>query len=493
MPAMKLDKLMTAGSGAKKYGVLVSQNLGYTTVKMSLSIREILDIALVANERLIDEKDIFSQGDISQRELNVGHAKNLAIYTLGALAKFSAKKLWGDATPDRIKSVLENNLNSPYSTLQPIVANLRDCSKGGSDLDFEYIKNDGSRVDDVVELRLEPRHKFFIVDGQHRLKGFDMLLEWLEEVRLNNVYPVKGLFSPDDPDGQSISYDESRLWGEVFNSALGHSFLSVELHLGLDARQERQLFSDLNSKGRRVDASLAIEFDQADPINKMIEEVVKPILPFEPLRKDVKDGSGAMSLKDLKAVCTILIFGKTSKKNATEGEVFDKQSYVEVFWESIKTINGFGQPNAKSHSIIQQTVVLKALAKLIYDLKYGVPKNRDEEGLNKVIETIINQKEYFSHSKELWSALFMDRFERELKHAGVSRYIHVSKTYALDAGQFDSERKQVLFGSRHNDIYPRIGDLIRYDLGLQPRPSVTNAILKEKREEDSKEVLEKWH
>ena len=46
----------------------------------------------------------------------------------------------------------------------------------------------------------------------------------------------------------------------------------------------------------------------------------------------------------------------------------------------------------------------------------------------------------------------------------------------LDVGVFDDEKQLMRFGSRHNDIYPRLGDTIRYLLKLKPRPSVTKAL-----------------
>ena len=45
-------------------------------------------------------------------------------------------------------------------------------------------------------------------------------------------------------------------------------------------------------------------------------------------------------------------------------------------------------------------------------------------------------------------------------------------------GTYDKTNEWVRFGSRHNDIYPRLGDTIRYSLKLQPRPSITKVLAK---------------
>ena len=50
--------------------------------------------------------------------------------------------------------------------------------------------------------------------------------------------------------------------------------IQVECHLGLGVKEERQLFHDLNNLGKRVDASLALKFDSANPINVFIKEVL---------------------------------------------------------------------------------------------------------------------------------------------------------------------------------------------------------------------------
>ena len=70
----------------------------------------------------------------------------------------------------------------------------------------------------------------------------------------------------------------------------------------------------------------------------------------------------------------------------------------------------------------------------------------------------------------------MSNEERENAFPDISEYVHVPPDTNLDAGVFDEENKWIRFGSRHNDIFPRLGDTIRYRLKLRPRPSVTKAI-----------------
>ena len=74
----------------------------------------------------------------------------------------------------------------------------------------------------------------------------------------------------------------------------------------------------------------------------------------------------------------------------------------------------------------------------------------------------------------------LDSDEREQRHKGVSEYVHVPVGTNLDAGTYDADNNWVRYGAKHNDIFPRVGDLIWYQLGFNPRPSVTKAIEKSK-------------
>ena len=153
------------------------------------------------------------------------------------------------------------------------------------------------------------------------------------------------------------------------------------------------------------------------------------------------------------------------------------------FWETINSITGFGLPNAKKTTIAAQPVVLKALAKLGYDLVYGHRNIVDKDSYSKLLKSIKTGALDFSHTNGIWQALLLSNDERAEKFKGISDYVHVPIGTNLDAGIHDKENKWVRFGNRHNDIFPRLGDVIRWELGLTARQSVTKAILKERAEQ----------
>ena len=148
-----------------------------------------------------------------------------------------------------------------------------------------------------------------------------------------------------------------------------------------------------------------------------------------------------------------------------------------------------GKSDAVKLTILQQPVVLKALAKLIFDLEYGVPKIRSVKDAKAVYEALERKLIDFSHSYPLWSSLFKTTEERNREFPKLSEYVFVDPSIDVNFGNVHGPSPKYLnpvcfFGSRHNDIYPRIGDLIRFELNLKPRPTVTAAI---KRFEDKNE------
>ena len=112
----------------------------------------------------------------------------------------------------------------------------------------------------------------------------------------------------------------------------------------------------------------------------------------------------------------------------------------------------------------------------------GTPQLKNEKHLSELFVSIASGDLDFSHQNELWRSLFIEKNERERLHPGISQFVHVPIGTNLDAGTFDADNSWVRFGSRHNDIRPRIGDLIRFSLGFNARPTVTKAIAKESAE-----------
>ena len=94
-----------------------------------------------------------------------------------------------------------------------------------------------------------------------------------------------------------------------------------------------------------------------------------------------------------------------------------------------------------------------------------------------MLESIKNGSLDFAHSNDIWRVLMMPQSEHVNAFPGIEKYLHIPAETNLDAGVYDPQNEWVRFGNRHNDIFPRLGDVIRWKLDLNPRPSVTKAIM----------------
>lgn len=146
------------------------------------------------------------------------------------------------------------------------------------------------------------------------------------------------------------------------------------MHLGLDTDQERQLFHDLNRLGKKVDASLAFQFDSSNPITHFIKQTLAGELGLEITETETKDWSqdpGALVLKDVVAINALAFLNKSNIAGATPSTVEPRQQAIVDLWARISEIDGFGQSGAKEKTVAAQPVVLKALAKIAYDLNFS--------------------------------------------------------------------------------------------------------------------------
>lgn len=477
--------------------VLAGGNLGNPTLKMNLSIKEVVRISQVYNAKTIKDLGLEGTELDAQRPLYENHAKGLAQYVIIGLVAMLIKKMKqsGETVPARVIRMQEQIGVSSYSMLQPIVANIRHCEEDFSDLKprtiTEKLPNNGEQeLDGVFRITLASRHTLSIVDGQHRVMAFIEVLKWLRSVTSNRQYPAKGLFHPVDTDhgGHNKLHPELvDFWQQIEDVATTESTVCIECHLGASGEQERQIFSDLNSKGKKAELSQSLEYDESDAVNAFIKHELlsgsNPVIDFPVRTTDSKDwhtDDGGLLRKELNPITCLVMRGKLSSKGFSPKDVKDRASLAKKFWTVIQEIPDFGKPMSRSKTVAAQPVVLKALARLVYDLALGSKADVNHEHLQRLWEALENDKLDFSHTNGMWRSLMKSPKERAVVHEGIEKYVHVPKGTNLDAGTVDPDHGWVRYGSKHNDIYPRIGDLIRWKLKLNPRASVTRSIAKEK-------------
>jgi hypothetical protein len=464
------DLTMAGDSSARPFAVLTNYNLGNNTLLLQMPMQTFIERSEVANERGLAQSKDYEGYEIAQRKLDPAHAQKLAVYLLkGSIsAAIRLRQLEDKPRLEELEEFLKVLGSQPYMAMQPIVANIRTSQLRGDGLQFE---KDGG----VIKVRLSDRDVLWVVDGQHRRYAMSLVVDFLKEVKDKHRYPKRSKLFP-TPHQDELSTRDLHAWMEVYETFRTVCSVAVETHLGLDADMERQLFHDLNNLGKRVEASLAFEYDNSNPVNRFIKEELiireeeggfwKP----QVVDKDIVDwhgDPGAMSRKDLIAVNAILFLNKTNIKGAQPGDVEEKREVALKLWEEINQIEGFGEPGAKEKTVAAQPVVLKALAKLAYDFGFG--RTKDEGHLETLLEGI--KRIDFSHTNPMWRYYQLSPEQRdEYQLAGLAEYLPINtEGYNRDIGMFDENSQKMRFGAKHNDIYPIIGDMIRWRLGLPNR------------------------
>ncbi len=463
---MPFDELVQVGdSNETKLTVFVGNNLGHRTLLTKIPVFELFRISQVANERGENGSPI------SQRKLDPKHAKGLAIYILRGLvdAVIAEKTSRGEHVSAAHSKIQKSLGKQPYLSLQPVVANLRTAGTGGKNLRGEPLRTSSG---DTVGFRfwLSQRDILWIVDGQHRRSGLDMMFGFLDEVRLQQKYPLKkqSLYEFEG-ESRDVTAEEMSVWLECSEIARGACTISVEVHLGLTVEEERQLFHDLNRLAKKVDANLALEFDMSNSINSFIKEELVERRDISIETKDIYDwdeDSGAFTRKELVAINAILFLNKTNINGATPGQVEEKGDIAKRYWDVVTQFPDFGVKGAKTKTVASQPVVLKALAKLTYDYAFG--RQADVTNLSKLLDRVSDMD--FSHANPIWRCFELPKDEREKRFPGLSGFLPSdNEGKNRDIGQYDSVKGWMRFGAKHNDIYPIIGDMIRWSIELPSR------------------------
>ncbi len=462
--SVSLSDMISFGSDEEEINVLMGYNLGNVTWSTDLPLAKFVDLSEIAND--------IEKGEVAQRKLDVAHAKALGHFMLKGLvnAAITRRILKGQDVPHAFSQVQKMLGAKPYCAIQPIVANIRDI-----DPTKPSVRADRATTERGVTVGFRiflPRSfRWWVIDGQHRRYGGEMVMEWLKDVTRTGKYPGRG--GVVDIKGD-VTSDEMLVWQDALDCARSFATVKIEIHLGLDIDQERQLFHDLNNLGKKVNVSQATEYDLGNPINNFIKSRLIGENVVRATDREIKDWSaddGSLNTKDLANICAIGFLNKTNVKSATPAIVDEREAHIESLWVAIAKIPGFGESQARNKTVAAQPVVLKALAKITFDLLYSNRRpNNGEELFNKFIEEL-NLAD-FSHSNPMWRYYGMSDAERDDPILeGLADYLPdggaVSTEANRDIGAFQGDVMR--FGAKHNDIYPILADMIRWKLNLPSR------------------------
>jgi hypothetical protein len=462
-----LDILADSGDiNETPFNVFIGHNLGHRVFTMSVPFRKFYDISDVANDR--------ESGLVAQRPLDEGHARKLAVYMVKGLV--SAAKMrriaLGKDVPEAFDGVLRALGEQPYFSLQPLVCNIRNVPPGGTGAGGIRGVRLETKQDETAGFKvfLSERHILWVIDGQHRRHAAELAMTFLDTVRQTARYPGKGaVLFPEK--GKPVAEADMQVWNEAYEAARAYATLTVEVHLGLDIDQERQLFHDLNRLGKKVDASLAFQFDGSNPVTHFIKHRLAEDLGLRIIDSEVKDWSqdtGALVLKDVVAINATAFLNKGNIAGATPAIIEPRENAILELWGQIAQIPGFGNERAKEKTVAAQPVVLKALAKIAYDLNWNNRRPDDAEALYTQFLAGIPEMD-FSHENPMWR--YYEMSEGERLDAGINGLVSYlpedGGTANRDIGAIQGGFFR--FGAKHNDIFPILADMIRWKLGLPSR------------------------
>jgi hypothetical protein len=462
-----------ADSSTRPFNVLTGINLGNNTLLLNIPMYQFFEMSAVANQQGLAEQGI--DGPVAQRKLDPAHAHKLAQYILKGLINtvINRHKTSSEELPAALLAIQKKLGKQPYMSLQPIVANLRPpyCTEGGAGLRWQELSPG------VITVWLGDNNILWVIDGQHRRFALDLVFEFLTDIKRKHEYSKRPKLYPVEKD-DVMSPEELSVWMDVYEVARTGCRVMVEVHLGLDPDQERQLFHDLNSLGKKVENSLAFAFDSSNPINLFIKDelVDGKLIEAEVVDKDIVDwhsDPGAIAWKDLTGINALMFLNKTNINGAQPVQVEERKEVAREFWETINHIENFGKPEARKKTVAAQPVVLKAFAKLVYDFAFG--RDRNEQYLSKLLNGI--PKLDLSHQNPMWRFYEMNSVERD--SSGLNELVGYLPSDQIDGdsgvganrdiGRFDPTEQVMRFGAKHNDIFPLIGDMIRWRLKLPSR------------------------
>lgn len=437
----------------------IGRNLGYPSFTTTLDIGMLLDQTRVGNDAAAIA-DPTGDGLVTQRPLNLSHATKMAVFNLSSLLSYMERTAARDPNrvlPDDAKKILEHVGRQEYYSWAPIVCSVRSNLSEIKIRRADYYGHDGNPVNtDERVIDLKSDTTIWVVDGQHRRYGFQLVSDWLKKIIDEGRYPrVKDGF----PKGLPTRVPEGSVafWREV-KRALWHEFtVSVELHFGLSAKQERQLFYFLNDLSRAVPAAISHSFDSGNAINRftssLLESGVIPKSLIETATQINWDDTSWLRLDSLNSINARMFLNTTSMDNAKATTVSPRLDAGTKFWKAVMQI-----PNItdRKKSVAAQPAMLKSIARAYYDLCWG-RNHATEEVADSFLAKLPSLD--FSHTNTLWH---LDKNAIAANSELEARMPENWKTKVV--GSLDSNNC-FRYDSRHNEILILLAPILRYMTG----------------------------
>ncbi|MBY0180759.1 DNA sulfur modification protein DndB [Bacillus subtilis] len=162
------------------------------------------------------------------------------------------------------------------------------------------------------ELELPLEKKLIVIDGQHRIKAMERLLE---------------------------NTDDKNRREKILNS-----FLTVQIYFGLQIEDEKNLFADINSNVKKVSMSLITKFDTRDVLNVLVTELYEVCDALQTAKIEfnksrlARPGNDYFSTSSrLKELISIILFGKKNPNQKDTANLTQQYDDIIVFLDKLFT------------------------------------------------------------------------------------------------------------------------------------------------------------
>jgi hypothetical protein len=330
--------------------------------------------------------------EVAQRSLDPKHVEGIFLYILATGVSNATKALGMDG------HVLVEKLGFiSRGSFIPAVVCLRKRADGRPSHRIHPVREAGTEAIVSHRMFLPSYSALSLLDGMHRQSALHQSLEYVRHIVTAGRYPNVRLL----PLAGDVPEDHMAVWRHVYQVMTRQAYVSLDIHLDTTVKEERELFARYNNYGKKVGGAQAAQYGTDDPINQYVLSEVDPLFEVrnvEPSNIGWTGQTNILSRKDARVIATFLLFGTPSAKNKTAFAVERAASGKGSFWTFVREC-AFGHKEAKQRSLLGQPAMLKALAKLYYQLtKLGTSGD--------LVEYLASED--FSHRGEFAEALIGD-------------------------------------------------------------------------------------
>lgn len=269
-----------------------------------------------------------------------------------------------------ISKYIQYGLDGNDIYFSPLIFSSRDIGT------FNYDKN---------EFLLNMNDNLVILDGQHRAEGFVTLKKRFESYLFRN---------PND-------LDVKKKYNELLSFPI-----SLQIYRNLTIQEERQLFTDINSKSSAVNNTLLIMYKEDDLYGKLVKDIIYNHPTIKPEEFEVR----AQSTKTkLMTAATLYIVSKTLNEGTysrnTPSKITDInyklfKDNTEKFLTLLTNIKPFSLYGNRDKFILYANSVIIGIALFVNKVKCENPSITSEY----LFENIINMIDW-SHSNREFDRL----------------------------------------------------------------------------------------